>query len=121
MFEIILLVYLSARNSARAKRKGLNGVMWGLITAASFLATLIIGTFVVVFGFCADKINTAAMSSADPKVRAMLTQQLVKLLNDNPLHLITIELFGIGGYLLIRYILDRKPDVKEPEAEPEAM
>jgi hypothetical protein len=28
----------------------------------------------------------------------------------------TIEIFGIGGYLLIRYILDKKPGKKEPEA-----
>lgn len=118
MFEIILLLYLSARNSARAKRKGLNGITWALITAALFVVTLIIGTFVVVFGFCADKINLQALSTTDLKVRAALTQQLVQVLNDNPLHLITIELFGLGGYLLVRYILDRKPDLKEPEEKP---
>jgi hypothetical protein len=38
-----------------------------------------------------------------------------QLFLDHPLHMVTIELFGIGGYLLIRYLLERKPGKKEPE------
>jgi hypothetical protein len=73
---------------------------------------------VVVFGFCADKINMAAMSSTDPKVKAALSAQLVQMLSENPLHVITIELFAVGGYLLVRYVLEKKPEPKAPvEAE----
>jgi hypothetical protein len=33
----------------------------------------------------------------------------------NPLHSTTIIMFGIGGYLLVRYILERKPGKKQEE------
>ncbi len=115
MFEILLLVYLSFRNSARAKLKGLNGFLWAGITAVAFLFTFMIGSLIVVFNFCADSVNIEAFSSVDPKVRATASKQLMEALSNNPLHLFTIELFGIGGYLLIRYILERKPNKKQPE------
>jgi hypothetical protein len=70
---------------------------------------------IVVFNFCADKVNLDLLASTDPETRAMVTKQLADALNSNPLHSFTIELFGIGGYLLIRYILDRKPEKKQPE------
>ena len=44
-----------------------------------------------------------------------MAQQLLQSFEAKPLHLITMEVFGIGGYLLVRYILDKKPDKKEPE------
>lgn len=115
MFVIILLVYLAFRNSARAKAKGLNGILWAGITVLSFFTTLFIGCMIVVFNFCADKVNLDLLASTDPETRAMVTKQLADALNSNPLHSLTIELFGIGGYLLIRYILDRKPEKKQPE------
>ena len=115
MFEVVLLVYLAYRNSVRAKLKGANGLTWGVITAVAFLAALVVGGMVVIFNFCADSVNIQQFSSADPKIRMAASNQLMAALNNNPLHLITIELFGIGGYLLIRYILDKKPDKKEPE------
>ncbi len=115
MFEIILLSYLAYRNSVRAKLKGANGFVWGAITVVSFLITLTIGGVFVILNFCANSINIEQFSSTDAKVRMAASQQMMAMLNDNPLHLITIELFGIGGYMLIRYILDRKPNKKEPE------
>ena len=115
MFEIILMCYLSFRNNILARRKGLNGMAWAALTAVAFLATLFLGVMVVVFGFCADKVNTSMMGSPDPKVRAVVTQQLLQLFNENPLHLVTVEFFAFGGYLLIRYLLERKPEPKQPE------
>jgi hypothetical protein len=115
MFEIILLAYLSFRNSVRARVKGLNGWVWGAVTVVSFLSALCIGCLIVVFNFCADSVNVNDLSSTNVQVRARVTQQLVEVLNANPLHVLTIELFGIGGYLLVRYILDRKPNKKTPE------
>jgi hypothetical protein len=110
MFEIILLVYLAFRNSVRAKTKGLSGWFWASMTIISFLSTLFIGCLVVVFNFCADAVNLDQLSSTDIAVRTAASKQLVEVLNANPLHVITIELFGLGGYLLVRYILDKKPN-----------
>jgi len=115
MFEIILLTYLTFRNSMRAKLKGLNPVLWGGLTVIAFLSALFIGFAIVVFGFCADIVDINALSSKDPEVRTAITQQIVEVVNNNPLHILTIELFAIGGYLLIRYLLDNKPDKKTPE------
>lgn len=115
MFEIFLLVYLAFRNSVRAKAKGLNNWVWAGVTVVSFLTSLFIGCFIVVFNFCADKVNLDQLTSTDPLVRAAGSKELIDVLNANPLHVFTIELFGIGGYLLIRYILDNKPDKKQPE------
>jgi len=115
MFEIILLAYLSFRNSVRARLKGLNGWFWGGITVVSFLAALFLGCLIVVFNFCAKSINLDQLSSQDPKIRAIASKQLVEVLNANPLHVLTIEIFGIGGYLLIRYILEKKPNKKQPD------
>lgn len=115
MFEIILMVYLAYRNSVRAKLKGANGLAWGMITAFAFIVTFIIGGIFVIVNFCGDIVNVQALSSADPKVRMALSNQLATAINNDPLHMITMELFGVGGYLLVRYILERRPDKKTPE------
>ena len=115
MFELVLLSYLAYKNNIRAKLKGANGVVWGALTVGAFLVGLIVGVFVVIFNFCGNSINIEQFSSPDAKVRMAASSQLVTVFNDNPLHQITIELFAIGGYLLIRYLIDKKPDKKEPE------
>lgn len=114
-FEIILLAYLAYRNSVRAKLKGKNPVLWGLVTVVAYFTTLMIGGFVVIFNFCKDVVDLKQLSSMDIATREAASQQLVRALAANPLHVLTIELFGIGGFLLVRYILDRTPDKKEPE------
>jgi len=115
MFEIILVSYLAYSNNVRAKLKGVNGILWGAITAGAFFAAFILGGFVVIYNFCGDLVNIDAFSSPDVQVRTAAANQLMTVMNNNPLHLATIELFGIGGYLLVRYILEKKPGKKEPE------
>jgi len=115
MFEIILLSYLSWRNSVRAKLKSQNPVAWAFYTVIAFFIAMIIGFYIVIFNFCKGEININQFSSMDAKTRAALQQQLETILANNPLHMVTIDLFGIGGYLLIRYLIDRKPGKKEPE------
>jgi hypothetical protein len=41
-----------------------------------------------------------------------LTQQGTALFND-PVHAFFVSICGIGGYLLIRFILERMPDKKD--------
>lgn len=115
MFRIIVLGYLAYRNSIRARQKGLNGWLWAAATVIAFFSALCIGCLIVVFYFCADSINIDMLSSPDASIRAAASEQAIAVLNDNALHLLTIEMFGLGGYLLIRYILDKKPNKKEPE------
>jgi hypothetical protein len=110
MFELILLVYLAFRNGVRA-----NPVLWGFITAGAFFSAMVIGFMLVVSWFCKDVIDLNVLPSLDPKAQEVAMQQLLLALSRNQLHILTIELFGIGGYLLIRFILERKPDKKEPE------
>jgi hypothetical protein len=115
MFEIILMGFLSYRNGVRAKLKGKNPLLWGFITLVAYLSCLMIGGLVVIFNFCGNQVNLSQLSSLDVKSREAASAQLIHVLSANPLHLVTIELFGIGGYLLVRYILERKPGKKEPE------
>ena len=114
-FDLVLLVYLTYKNSVRAKQKAHNAIVWSVITVVSVLVAYFIGFVFVAVTFCVHNVNLAQLSSTDIKTREAVTQQIVQAFATNPLHLITIEAFGLGGYLLIRYILNRMPDKKEPE------
>jgi hypothetical protein len=114
--EIVLLIYLSYRNSIRAKNRGLNSLLWGAITACAFLAALMLGLFIVIVAFCGDIISASRLTSTmDHNTRLALSHQVEQAIASNFLHMVTIDLFAVGGYLLIRYILERKPGKKEPE------
>lgn len=115
MLEIILLAYLSFRNGVRARQKGLNAVLWGGLTVLSFFFAFSLGFGIVIVNFLPEYVNLQQLSSPDLKVRVAAMQPLIEQFTANPLHYITVEMFGIGGYLLIRYILERKPNKKAPE------
>ncbi len=115
IFDLILLVYLAYKNSVRAKLKAQNATAWAFITAVAFLLTYFAGYIFVVVFFCRDVVKFDQLNGADYKTRQAVAQQLIQAFAANPLHLITVELFGLGGYLIIRYILDRMPDKKAPE------
>ncbi len=115
MFEIILLAYLTYRNSLKAKAKGQNVAVWAVYTVLAYLFFLIIGGFIVLFTFCKNQIDLNQFSSMDPKMRDAARLQIEQAFAAKPLHLITIEMFAIGGYLLIRFLLERMPDKKKPE------
>jgi hypothetical protein len=110
--DLILLAFLSYRNSARAKVKGQSALLWGMITVGAIFAGFIIGMAFIVFAFYKDMLN---LNPADAKASAEMVQQLQLAILSNPLRLVTIELFGIGGFLLVRYKIDSKPDKKKPE------
>jgi hypothetical protein len=48
-------------------------------------------------------------------VSKQFNAQVNQALMANPLRELTVFLFGLGGYLFVRYLIDRKPDKKEPE------
>lgn len=114
LIEIAFIGYLAYRNSSRAKMKGLNSTLWGAVTILAYGTAMLMGCLVVCIA-CAQNIDMSMMSSTDPAVQAAARQQLQEMLNGNWLHLFTIEFFALGGYLFIRYILDKKPNKKQPE------
>jgi hypothetical protein len=115
MVEIILLSYLAWRNSVLAKLKSQNQLAWAIYTVMAFLGCFMLGLVFVVFVFCRNAVDLNLLSSTDVAVREALAKNLVKIITGNPLHTVTVEMFGFGGYLITRYLLDRKPGKKEPE------
>jgi hypothetical protein len=114
MFEIILLAYLSYRNGMMAKQKSQNVGAWVFYTVIAFLVTMMIGIIFVVTNFCKE-VSLDSLAAMDSKSRDAAAQQIVQVLYSKPLNLVTIELFGFGGYLFIRYLLEKKPGKNKPE------
>ena len=107
MFEIFFLIYLGYRNSIRAKTKGLNGLVWAVYTGLSYMTAYVIGmTFVYMVALRSKIVIPADPTKAQYQdVAHQLTQEFVA----NPLLLFTVYFFGIGGFLLIRFVIDQKP------------
>jgi hypothetical protein len=75
-----------------------------------------VGLFVVIVAFCGDIVSAARITPPmDQSARLALSRQIEQAIASKPLHWVTIDLFAVGGYLLIRYVLERKPRKKEPE------
>ncbi|MBX2905639.1 MAG: hypothetical protein KF744_06340 [Taibaiella sp.] len=115
MFQIVLLAYLAFRNGVRARQKGLNVVLWGALTVLSFFFAFALGVGVVTANFLGESFNLQRLSTLQGTEREEAVKQFQDLFFANPLHFLTVILFGIGGYLLIRFILEKKPNKKEPE------
>ena len=115
---ILILCLLGYRNSAKAKLKGQNGLLWGVITVISYIIAEGIGLYLVIALFCLDVVDMSILSKANGNFDAVSKQfnaQVNQALMANPLRELTVFLFGLGGYLFVRYLIDRKPDKKEPE------
>ena len=118
IFWIFFLVVLGYRNSVKAKQKGQNGVLWGVITVISYIIFEAVGLYVVIALFCRDVVDLGMLSRASGNFDAVSKQfneQVASALMANPLREFTVILFGLGGYLFVRYLISRKPDKKEPE------
>ena len=114
--EIILLIYFCFRIVIKAKMKSLNPIVWSIYTIIAFLSAEFIGIIVVLVYFLKNKINISEYMPADDagseEVRELSIELADKLKHEftqNPLLIVTIYFFGVGGYLLIRYLIDRKP------------
>jgi hypothetical protein len=115
IFSLLLLLFLSYRNSIKAKQKALNGLVWGIITFVSVFFAELIGAAIVIFYFCRNVINIDKMAT-DPSYKETAMRQLTQEFIKNPLDPITVILFGIGGYLIVRYIIEKKPGKKDTES-----
>ncbi len=115
MLNILIMGYLSYRNGLRAKTKGQSPVLWGLITFFAYFFALVFGMYFVILTFCKDSIDLTHNTAFDYKASMAMAEKMDAVLAANPLRMLTIWMIGFGGYLLVRYIIDRKPDKKEPE------
>ena len=110
----ILLGFFAYRNGMRAKQKEQNPYLWGALTVALFAIASIIGMMVVMVSILKDEnLDLAKIQAKDQVYAQSLAQQVAQALENNPIHSITIIVFGLGGYLLVRYILDKKPEKKK--------
>lgn len=98
MFELILCVFCSYQNAQVAKRKGQNTIVWGLITLAAYFIFYCIGAAILLAIMYKGPLDQVA---------------LMDFMMSRPIMVITFIFFGLGGYLLVRYLLERMPDVKE--------
>jgi hypothetical protein len=105
----LLFIYLSYRNGVKAKKKSLNGILWGIITLVSCFLGYVVGVFVIL-SFSKDILNSLP---ANPSIKDPYMQHLALQIYSNPIHVATMFVFSIGGYLLVRYILDKKPGKKD--------
>lgn len=115
MLQLIMAGLLAWNNSLRAKRKELNPILWAVYTVIAFFVSFIIGSLFVIFVFCRNVIDFNMMSSQDEQVRQQAAKMLENAILSNPLHSFTLVLFSFGGYLFVRYLIDRKPGKKMPE------
>lgn len=96
--DFIICAFLSYRNGLLAKRKGQNIVVWVLITVVAFFLAYVIGAFIVVALFYKGPFEQAALQA---------------FMLENPLRVLTFMFAGIGGYMLIRRLLEKMPELPD--------
>ncbi|MDR3680147.1 MAG: hypothetical protein P4L41_09290 [Flavipsychrobacter sp.] len=112
-----LIIYLGYRNGLIAKLKGKSPIVWVLITIASYLFFYILGVLaVLIILMNTGQIDLTSIQNAqDIAARNALSERLMQVMGANPIHYITVQAFGLGGYLLVRYILERMPTINIPK------
>lgn len=92
VFLVGIFVYLNAN---LAKKKGLNPILWGFITVvAFFVAMMLLGALYMSLVY-----------------NGPMTQEAMKqYMESNMLVAWTLIFLGIGGTLLVRFILEKRKD-----------
>lgn len=110
IFLLILVILLAYRNGNRARQKGRSAIGWGVLTAFMLLMCEFIGTLLVVLIFLKDKMDFDKVSPDNQvAVQEELKLKFLALIEQNPAHGVFILMCGFGGYLLVRYMLERLP------------
>lgn len=107
----IIVAFLAYRNAIRAKLKDKSAGLYAFLTALLFIAFEMVGMAFIVLFFCRDEINLALL--ADSKNQPELIRQMNMAFDSNTLRPLTMDLFGFGGYLVVRYIIDSFPEKKK--------
>lgn len=103
MFELLLSAFCAYSNAKLAMRKGQNTVIWAVITVVAFFMAYFVGSLVMILIFYKGSLTTEPTEMA---------KQMQAFLEERPMIVITIMFFGLGGYLLPRFLLERMKDVK---------
>lgn len=112
---IFLILYMAYRNGLIAKLKGKNQVLWSLLTLVSYWICSGIGALVVMIILIRSHQITQADIERVSGSQKAVNDLIMPLMLDNPIHFITIMVFGLGGYLLVRFILERMPIKNMPK------
>ncbi len=108
---IVFIAFLAYRNAMRAKAKEKSAGLYAFLTVLLFFVFEMIGGVFVVLLFCRGEINLSLANN--PANKQLLVDQMNQAFLNSPIRQFTLELFGIGGYLLVRYILDSVPEKKK--------
>lgn len=87
---LFLVGYLTYQNAKLAKQKGKAPILWAILTVVAMFVAMVAGTMIVMIGYRG----------------ALTTEALNEYVNQNPLKVITVHMISLGGYLVIRYLLD---------------
>ena len=99
MLDIILLIFLCRHIGKIAVKKGLSGKTWKIYTILAFLCGELMGMGISMNIYGIEQVIN-----------------LLKSGNSDSLIVMAISIFcAIGGYLLIKFILEKKPDALEEE------
>jgi hypothetical protein len=90
---ILMLVLLALPNARLARKQGRSGVLWGFLSIVGFFAA-----YFFVGGAYFSIVYKGAMT------REAVTAWVM----DKPLIALLMMLFGIGGVLLVRFILEKQ-------------
>lgn len=99
-FDLILCIFLSYKNAQLAKLKGQNTIVWVTLTIVLYFVGYIIGLGIMMALMYRGPLNQEAFES---------------FVLERPLLAVTCFAFAIGGYLMIRYILERMPNADQKD------
>jgi hypothetical protein len=103
LFELLLIGYLVYRNSTLARTKGRNIFLWGIGTFVAIFLAYTFGTMTLLLWFYRDAIPMLN----DINKSQQAAQHIAMQMRENVLQYFYIMFCGFGGYLLIRYLLER--------------
>ncbi|NDC40715.1 MAG: hypothetical protein EBZ77_04060, partial [Chitinophagia bacterium] len=78
-----------------------------------FFVFIILGVFFVIGMFGPDLLNVPPTAANDPVFKQMYAQRLARFFDENYLRELSVELIALGGYLLVRFIIEQKPGKKQ--------
>lgn len=113
---VLMMVFLSFRNAAKAKEKGASGPAFGFLTFLLFLIGTFIGIVITFFAVFKDVIDPVRLQKDNTAYSQELAQQFAQEIFANPIHSIAIMMCGMGGYLLVNYMIGRI-DTKQNKAQ----
>lgn len=90
--DIALSIFLGYMNALRARRKGQKPFRWALFTVLAFLFFEVMSGTFVLMAFYKGSMTPVAVS---------------EYLFNHPIHTVFMWACGLGGYLLIRYRIDK--------------